>query len=131
MPRHLAAVVVAAAVAVGCGSASTTPTPTAAPTTAAPPTTTADTYADVCAREGGTQGYSAATGVRVCEHDDVILFRRDPADPMGFRPRCIEAGGQVHGTGPTRPCVRPPEVPTWFTPHEWNDEATERYTLDN
>ena len=129
MPARLAALAVAVP-AVGCGSASTTPTPTAAPTIAAAPTTTVVTYADVCAREGGTQGYSTATGVRVCEHDDVILFKRDPADPMGFRPRCIDAGGRVQGTGPTRPCVRPLEVPTWFTPHQWDDPATERYTLN-
>ena len=99
------------------------------PPTAAPPTTTVTTYADMCAREGGTQGYSAATGVRVCEIPDEILFRRDPADPVGFRQRCEQAGGTTERVGSgTRPCWL--TGLSWFTPHEWDDEATERYTFD-
>lgn len=126
MPRHLAAVVMLL-LATAC--ADPTPPPAAAPaTTSAAPTTIVVTCADVCAREGGTQGYSAATGVRVCEHDDVILFRRDPANPMGFKQRCTEAGGKVQGTTGTRPCMRAGD--SWFTPDGRDDPATERYALE-
>ena len=128
MPRRLAIAAMLLTVASACAS-NKPPAAPSATTTAAPTTTTAFTYADACAQEGGTQGYSAATAVRVCEIEDVILFRRDPADPVGFRQRCEEAGGEVGGVTGTRPCVR--EGVSWFTPHEWDDPATERYTLED
>lgn len=125
----LAATAIAALIVTGCGASPTAPAvnPT---TTAAATTTTAkvDTYADVCAREGGIQGYSTLLEVRVCELPDEMLFRRDPADPIGFNQRCKDAGGVSEGQSGTRPCIR--EGLSWFTPHEWTDPATERYTFD-
>ena len=131
MPPRIAVLAVAALIATGCGATTPSASPTATVATTAAPATTAkvDTYADVCAREGGTQGYSTLLEVRVCELPDEILFRRDPADPIGFNQRCKDAGGVSEGQSGTRPCIR--EGLSWFTPHEWTDPATERYTFDD
>ncbi len=125
-PRLAVAALLLTAACAGSTAPSATPAPT---TTTVAPTTTVFTYADACAQEGGTQGYSAATGVRVCEIEDVILFRRDPGDPVGFKQRCENEGGEVEGVTGTRPCML--RGISWFTPHDWDDPATERYTFDD
>ena len=133
MPPRIAVLAVAALIATGCGATTPSASPTATVATTAAPATTAkvDTYADVCAREGGTQGYSTVLEVRVCDFGEGqrVLFTR--GDDPDFMQRCRDAGGTTRNRGePDDKCSIDNSSLSWFTPHEWTDPATERYTFD-